>query len=182
MGAMLPYSYVNTGEWTMDVTVDGNMASARVDKLWLAASGGHPITDETWREYLGHSAASVRSQGPFHGVLFWAPKYGPSGPQRKMLTDDFAEAVRLDLQRCVVVISTSALARGTMTAINWFTRSRLAAFAPEEASRALDWLAKDIEFDRTQGQRALDEIVRAVQGRDGSGARGHDGGVVHRLG
>jgi hypothetical protein len=99
-----------------------------------------------------------------------------------MLTDDFAEAVRLDLQRCVVIISASALARGTMTAINWFTRSRLAAFAPAEASRGLDWLAKDIEFDRTEGQRALDEIVQAVQGRDGSGTGGHDGGVVHGLG
>lgn len=166
----------------MDVTLDGNMASARVAKLWLAASGRRPITDSTWREYLGHSAASVRSQGPFHGVLFWAPKYGPSAAQRKMLTDDFAEAVRLDLQRCVVVISTSTLARGTMTAINWITRSRLAAFAPAEASRALDWLAKDIEFDRTEGQRALDEIVQAAQGRDGSGEGWHESGIVDRLG
>jgi hypothetical protein len=151
----------------MDVTLDGNIASARVGKLWLAASGRRPITDDAWREYLGHSVVSVRSDGPFHGVLFWAPKYGPSASQRKALTGEFAQAVRLDAQRRVVLISGSALVRGTMTAINWITRSTLAAFAPTEGPRALEWLAKDVEFDRAQAQRALDAIVNAVQHRGG---------------
>lgn len=149
----------------MEFTRDGNMASARVGRLWLAASGRRAIDDDTWREYLGHSANSVRSNGPFHGVLFWAPKHGPSAHQRKMLIDDFAKAVRLDVQRRVALVSGSALVRGTITAIKWFTRSNVVAFAPSEHQRALDWLAEDIAFDRAQAGRALDEIIAAVQGQ-----------------
>jgi hypothetical protein len=146
----------------MEVTRDGNMASARVGKLWLAGAGQRAIADETWREYLGHAATSVKSDGPYHGVLFWAPKHGPSGPQRKMLTDEYSKAVRLDLQRRVALVSDSALVRGTITAINWFSRSNMVAFAPHEGQRALDWLAEDIEFDRKQAERALEDIIGAL--------------------
>src|SRR5258708_3520252 len=149
----------------MVVTSDGNMASARVGKLWLASSGRRPITDATWREYLGHAADSVTRLGPYHGVLFWAPKSGPSASQRRMLTDDYAQAVRLDAQRRIVLISDSAIVRGTITAIDWFTRKNFLAFAPKNVQQAIGWLAEDIEFDRKEAELALGKILEAVNGQ-----------------
>jgi hypothetical protein len=148
----------------VQITRDGNMASVRTGKLWLAATGRRPIDDDTWRQYLGQAAASVKSEGPFYGVLFWTPKHGPSASQRRMLTHEFAEAIALDAQRRVALISNSALVRGTITAIAWFTRDDVVTFSPNEAKRALDWLAEDITFDRAQAQHALAEIIGAVQG------------------
>jgi hypothetical protein len=144
------------------LTRDGNVASTRVGNLWLMATGSRPIQDETWRQYLEHSAASVVARGPFHGVLTWAPKHGPSTSQRRMLTGEFAEAIRLDAQRRVAVVSESAFARGTMTAINWLAKKNLAAFAPREIDLAFDWLEEDIEFDRVEAQDGLQQIIRAV--------------------
>jgi hypothetical protein len=148
----------------MEVTSDRNMACARVGKLWLVATGSHPIEDDTWRQYLGYSAETVTNRGPFHGVLFWSLKQGPSTRQRTMLTNEFAQAVRLDLQRRVALISNSALVRGTITAINWLARKKVAAFAPREIGRALDWLAEDVAFDRAEAQTALDQTIDAVEG------------------
>lgn len=147
----------------MDITRDGGLASVRIGRLWLAASGARAIADDAWREYLECSAASVKIDGPFHGVLFWAPTHGPSAAQRKMLTHEFAESIRLDEQRRVALISDSALVRGTLTAINWFARKNTVAFAPGEVRRAFDWLAEEIAFDRALAQRALDGIILAVQ-------------------
>jgi len=106
----------------------------------------------------------VTSSGPFHGILFWSLRQGPSTRQRKMLTDEFAQAVRLDEQRRVALISDSALVRGTITAINWLARKKMAAFAPRELALALDWLAEDVDFDRAQAESALDQTIGAVQG------------------
>jgi hypothetical protein len=149
----------------MDVTRDGNMASARVGELWLVATGTAAIADDTWREYLEYSAASVTRDGPFYGILFWSPNHGPSTRQRKMLTEEFAHAVRLDDQRSAAVISASGFVRGTITAINWFTRKKMAAFGPENLGRALDWLADDVAFDRVHAERALGELADRVHGR-----------------
>jgi hypothetical protein len=147
----------------MEVTLDRNMACARVGNLWLVAAGSHPIGDDTWRQYLEYGAATVTSRGPFHGILFWSLKQGPSTRQRRMLTDEFAQAVRLDLQRRVALISDSGLVRGTITAINWLARKKVTAFAPREVARALDWLAEDIAFDRAEAQNALDQTIDAVE-------------------
>src|SRR5690349_7764752 len=122
----------------MEVTSDGNMVSERAGSLWLAGAGGRPITDATWREYLDHAARSVARDGPFHGILLWTPTRGPSASQRRMLTEEYAQAVRLDAQGRVALVSSSSLVRGTITAINWFTRKSLVAFAPKDSRHAFD--------------------------------------------
>jgi hypothetical protein len=147
----------------MELTSDGNMACARVGNLWLVAVGSRPIGDDTWRQYLGYSAGTVTNRGPFHGVFFWSLKQGPSARQRTMLTNEFAQAVRLDAQRRVALISDSALVRGTITAINWLARKKVVAFAPREVARALDWLAEEVAFDRAEAQSALDQTIGAVE-------------------
>ena len=147
----------------MNITLDGNMASARVGSLWLAATGNRPIEDATWREYLEQAAASVRQVGPFTGILLWAPTFGPSTHQRRMLTDEFGEAVRVDAQRRVALISESAFVRGTMTAINWLLQKNILAFAPPNIERALEWLAEEIAFDPVEARATLDGIVAAVR-------------------
>jgi hypothetical protein len=148
----------------MEVTDDRNMACARVGNLWVVAAGSLPIEDDAWRQHLRYSAGTVAARGPFHGILFWSLKKGPSTRQRKMLTDEFAQAVRLDLQRRLALISDSALVRGTITAINWLARKKTAAFAPGEVARALDWLAEDVAFDRARAESALEQTIGAVQG------------------
>jgi hypothetical protein len=158
----------------MEVTDDRNMACSRVGNLWVVAAGSRRIEDATWRQYLGYSAATVTSSGPFHGILFWSLKQGPSTRQRKMLTAEFAQAVRLDDQRRVALISESALVRGTITAINWLARKKMAAFAEREIARALDWLAEDVAFDRAQAQSALDQAIGAVQGLLRKNGTSHD--------
>jgi len=78
------------------------------------------------------------------------------------LTEEYAQAVRLDAQRRVALVSDSALVRGAITAINWFTKKHVVAFAPKDVSRALDWLAEDIRFDRKEADVTLGDIVEAV--------------------
>src|SRR5882762_647183 len=132
---------------TMNIVSDGNIASARVGSLWIAGTGDRPIEDAIWREYLEHAAASVRDVGPFTGVLLWAPTFGPSTHQRRMLTDEYGKAVRVDAQRRVALISESAFVRGTITAINWLLRKNVLAFAPPNVGKALQWLAEEVAFD-----------------------------------
>jgi hypothetical protein len=147
----------------MLVTSDNTMASSRVGQLLLAAAGERSITDLGWREYLEFSASSVKNDGPFSGVLFWAPTQGPTGSQRKMLTEEYAEAVRIDAQRCVALISDSTMVRGALTAINWFAKKNMRAFARTDIQQALDWMADEIEFDRQEAEQALGLIIVAVQ-------------------
>jgi len=145
------------------VTRDGNVASERVGYLRLVVAGTRAIGDETWREHLGHSAADTTSHQPAHGVLFWSPTQGPSARQRKMLTEEFADGIRLDAQRRVAVLTDSAIVRGTVTAIHWFMRQKFIAFTPREVERALDWLAEEVVFDRAEARRALAQIIEAVR-------------------
>src|SRR5690606_20930844 len=100
---------------SVEHTSDGNVAVARVGELWLAASGDERITDATWREYLELAAASVANHGPFTGLYLLFAKSAPSTAQRNMLTTEYGQRVRIDLQRRVALISDSAIARGAMT-------------------------------------------------------------------
>jgi hypothetical protein len=147
----------------MKVTRDGNVASERVGYLRLVVAGTRAITDETWREHLGHSAADAVSHQPAHGVLFWSPTQGPSARQRKMLTEEFANAIGTSAERRVAVLTDSAMVRGTVTAIHWFTRKKFIAFSPKEVDRALDWLAEDVAFDRAKARRALEQAIDVVR-------------------
>ncbi len=147
----------------MTVIRDGSLACARVGELWILASGSRPIRDEGWTEYLEAAAQSVESDGPFTGLLIWTPIYGPSAPQRRQLTDDYGKRVRLDLQRRIVVISESTIARGAMTAISWFTSgAKFECYAAKDRDRAITWLALDIPFDRKEAESRLNGMISAV--------------------
>jgi len=154
----------------MDISRDGNVACARVGRLWIGASGPRAIADNAWREYLQRFAAAVKADGPVHGVLFWALTQGPSPRQRMMLTHEFADVIRIDAHRRIAVVSDSALVRGTITAINWFVRKNLMAFPPREVPRALEWLSAEVTFDLREARSTLEEIVVAVEGRERKGA------------
>jgi hypothetical protein len=95
----------------------------------------------------------------------WSTRSVESKNETATGTYEFAQAIRIDTQRRVALISDSALVRGTITAIEWFTRANTAAFAARDARRALDYLAADIAFDRMRAERVLDEITGAVQVR-----------------
>lgn len=151
----------------VELTKDKNIAIARTGELWLTAVGNERITDVSWQEYLEMAKASVAKHGPFTGLYLLYPKNGPSTAQRSMLTADYGQAVRIDMQRRVALITSSAVTRGAITAIGWFTKgaTSVRAFSPSapDRNKALDWLGEEIRFDRGTADVLEQELSSAVR-------------------
>lgn len=132
------------------------MVSAWVGELWIFVMPDTPITDAMWREHLEMCADEVKRNGPYPGVLGWAPKSGPSAGQRRIMTVEYADRIRIDKQRRFALVTESALVRGIMTALSWVAAgTKMNAFAPDDVGRAFDWLAEEVAFDRRQAVDAL---------------------------
>lgn len=132
------------------------MVSAWVGELWIFVMPDTPITDAMWREHLESCAEEVKRNGSYPGVLGWAPKSGPSAGQRRIMTVEYADRIRIDKQRRFALVTESALVRGIMTALSWVAAgTKMNAFAPDDVGRAFDWLAEDVTFDRRQAVDAL---------------------------
>lgn len=141
------------------------VSARRVGDLWISVHPDHVIDDATWREHLEASVEEVSRNGPYPGILVWAPKHGPSASQRRMMTEEYAKRLCLDQQRCCAVITESQLVRGIMTALSWFgSDTAMKAFAPADIAKAFDWLALHISFDRMDAEDALRSLrVRAAR-------------------
>lgn len=130
--------------------------SARVGELWLFVMPDQPIDDATWRAHLEVCADEVERNGPYPGVLGWAPKAGPSAGQRRIMTVEYGSRIRINRQRRFALVTESAFVRGIMTALRWVAAgTEMNAFAPDDVSRAFDWLAEDVRFDRNRAEDAL---------------------------
>ncbi len=148
---------------SLRVTSGRTIACARIGALWVAVTGERKIDDADWREYLELGALSVRKDGPVHGVLYFGPRHGPSAAQRKLLTGEYAEAIRIDQQRLVAVVSDSMITRGAIMAIQWVARVKeVNSFSLRHVGRALTWLASEVEFDPAAVERLLDEAIALV--------------------
>lgn len=150
----------------------GSVGSARVGELWIFVMPDRPVDDALWREHLENCAAEVRRNGPYAGVLGWAAKNGPSAAQRRIMTVEYADRLRLDKQRRFALITESALVRGIMTALGWVSPgTKMNAFAPSDVDRAFDWIAEDgIVFDRKQAEEALRSLrLEVAQPRSAAG-------------
>ena len=143
----------------------------RVGDLWITVHPDHAITDAEWREHLDVSVTEVQRNGPYPGILVWAPKQGPSAHQRRIMTEEYGKKLSLDKQRACAVITDSALVRGIVTALTWFgAGTAMNAFSPPDVSKAFDWLALHIEFDRKRAEDALQSLrVSAARERLAAG-------------
>lgn len=137
-------------------TREGEVVAARVGDLWISVQPDRPIDDAAWRAHLDFSVEEVARNGPYPGLLVWAPKHGPSAHQRRIMTDEYRKPLRLDQQRACAVITESAIVRGILTAFSWLgSGTAMNAFAPPDAAKAFDWLALHVSFDRKQAEDAL---------------------------
>lgn len=145
------------------MTKDGNIALERVNELLVAASGNRPITDAAWQEYLDLASDSVRTDGPFKGLMLWWPVNAPSSGQRNMLVEKYAEKIRLDMQKRAAVVADSLLIRGAMTAIGWFSKGGTVVkpFSPTDPRIAFDWLAEEVKFDRQEAEATRLRVIAA---------------------
>ncbi len=144
----------------MRMTRRGEVAATRVGDLWIYVGPDRPLDDATWREYLELCAEEVRTNGPYPGIMVWAPRHGPSAHQRRIMTVEYADRLRLDQQKRFALITESVLVRGIMTALSWVAAgTKMNAFAPAEVGRAFDWLGEEIRFDRERADDALRELL-----------------------
>jgi hypothetical protein len=149
-----------------------DIAVARVGELWIHVSPGHPVDDATWREYLDVSTNEVKTNGPYAGMLVWAATHGPTTRQRRIMTEEYGEALHLHQQRRLAIITGSPIVRGIMTAMSWAAkRTKMRAFAPSHAEGALEWLAEDIAFDRDEAHRVLTQLRDEQQDKASSKRR-----------
>lgn len=145
-------------------TDGGEVSAARVGDLWIYVGPDRPLDDATWREYLDLCAQEVKRNGPYPGILVWAPRHGPTAHQRRIMTEQYGAALRLDRQRRFALITESALVRGIMTALSWVASgTKMNAFAPSDVDAAFAWLAEEIRFDEGEAKDALQSLRAAVE-------------------
>lgn len=111
--------------------------------------------DEDWRHYI-ETLEKLGNRG--HRMLVLTTGGGPSALQRKDI-EEMTES-RDDVK--VSVVTTSAIARGMVTALRWFRKDMTKAFAPDEFEDALDFLELS-EIER----RRVNDAARRLTGRIG---------------
>ncbi len=143
----------------MSTAQRAEVGAKRIGDLWITVHPDHALSEAEWREHLDLSVAEVQRNGPYPGILVWAPKQGPSAHQRRIMTEEYGRRLSLDKQRACAVITDSALVRGILTALTWFgSGTAMNSFSSSDASKALDWLALHIEFDRRRAEDALHSL------------------------
>jgi hypothetical protein len=107
----------------------------RLHRCVVFVCGDAPIDDKEWDAYLGFVASRMKP-GLQHRSLVLA-KGSLTSLQRKKLAEVVAP-VQATLKSAVV--TESALVRGIVTALAWFSRDVFRIFAPSDLDRALEFL------------------------------------------
>ena len=133
------------------------MAFLRVGRTLVAVHNALAPSDEEWNRYLELCRGSMPDAlaAPFNmsGLVF-TDGGGPTTPQRAALLD-----VMRDARIRSSVITTSALVRGIVTALSWFSPSSIRAFAPRDWRNAQKHLALD-DDDWRACVAAADNLAR----------------------
>jgi len=88
-----------------------------IDHVTVVVHDARQPMSEEWTAYVDHFRARV--DGP-HSVLVYTLGGGPSGMQRAELLEVMAHSER---PTPVFIVSSSAVVRGIVTAMNWFLRA-----------------------------------------------------------
>jgi hypothetical protein len=132
----------------------------RLNRCIVFVCGEAPIDDAEWDEYVAFLRSRFKP-GLTHRSLVVA-KGSLTSLQRKKLAEAVAP-VKATLKSAV--ITESALVRGIVTALEWFSRDVFRIFAPADMDRALEFL--DI---RDREARELKELTLRLQERLAIGA------------
>ena len=109
----------------------------RIGDVCIYISAKRPPSDADWNAYL----AWLRENGkpsvtrPELLSLVYDRSPGPNASQRKQLNDS-----TVGWKMRVAVLSPSTVARGIVTAMNWFKKDAYEAFPPDDFERALTFL------------------------------------------
>jgi hypothetical protein len=87
--------------------------------------------DDDWDAYLADLAKNVTQ---INGVLVYSDKVGPSAPQRARSNAAFAKGGR-ELE--TVIMTSSRVVRGIITALNWAVEGKVKAFSTHEFDAAI---------------------------------------------
>jgi hypothetical protein len=93
----------------------------------------------------------------YTGALIYTLGGSPGALQRKQLRDAISSK-----ETCAAVLTSSAIARAAITALNLFTRNAIRAFAPSDLEQALTHL-KAPESLRPQLKTALAQLKQELQ-------------------
>lgn len=122
----------------MTVAAGKTCGWSKVGDVCIYVSAAGPPSEADWNEYLiwfkkeGARASLARSELL---ALVFDRSPGPNANQRKLLNDATA-GVKLRS----AVMTKSAVARGIVTAMNWFKSDSYKAFTPEEIEGAMTFL------------------------------------------
>src|SRR5437762_13793050 len=111
------------------------IAFDKVGRCIIMVCGKHPIDDASWDQYLwflkGQLVPGTRPVG-----LVRSDGYGPTVAQRQQMNELIVPVVG---ELKAAVLSSSNIARGIMTALNW-TNPVHRSFALEELDLAIEFL------------------------------------------
>jgi hypothetical protein len=115
------------------------MAWSTVDDLFLVVHDEHAPADLEWHAWLREYGASLTS---VRALIIYSTGGAPTTGQRKALLAVLGRFVK---SPTTVVLTSSALVRGVVTAVSWFVREGLRArpFALDDEDRAFAFLAID---------------------------------------
>jgi hypothetical protein len=108
---------------------------AMVGDVYIVVNGEVEGRAQEWEAHV----SDLREKLPLiRGILAHSTGGAPDGRTRALLGSILGGA-----QFPVSVMTSSSLARGVVTALNWFLRNRIKAFAPRDFAGALTYLGVD---------------------------------------
>src|ERR1700677_1427776 len=135
-----------------------HMAWSILGDLMLVAHDDGPPSDDEWRTWL-HEFETAARKGLRANVIS-SLGGGPTSSQRREL---LAALARLDRAPPALILTSSALMRGLVTAISWFLSAdrRPTMFGIDEVGRALDSLTIGAEA-RVAARSEIERLRAAV--------------------
>lgn len=120
----------------------------------------HSITDPSPAEWTHYCAQLERDRGQTRGCVVLTLGGAPSSKQRVELRDAYGDRGIPP----TAVMTRSALARGIMTSLNWFSGNKLVAFDPNDFDRAMQYIATESgPFDRREISEAIWRLASKLE-------------------
>jgi hypothetical protein len=148
--------YVVEGRFTVEI-MDELIISAMPKSGW--------VTDETWMRYVDFCADLVAKHGPFHAWLIIVFQHGPSAKQRKYMSVDSRDKLRLTEVWRSAMVTDSSLLRGMLTAAGWLTRTEMQTMgvSPKNVETAITWMREKAKFDPDRALAVYESLRDAAQ-------------------
>jgi hypothetical protein len=120
----------------MKVAAEKSLGYARIGLCFIYASAKRPPTDADWSEYMAWMQRSLPPGGRVSALIVERHD-GPNAAQRRLISE-----ITSRVTFSASVVTHSAIARGVLTALNWF-KSGYQAFPPEKLELAIASLQLD---------------------------------------